>query len=166
MHYGRIYIQYFALWSSHCSGGLIVCVCVWACVSECVRVPVCVTTILKDNPYTVNASAQWTQWNNVPSLSCQLIFFFKRLLIWWEINELMIDWLIEGLHSRGYRTFRSHDLLCGAYFISKEKCLLFKRCFFFLFVFQTLKVCWYNILFLFLLFVEIWFKWFMFHTSY
>lgn len=26
MHYGRIYIQYFALWSSHWPGGLIVCV--------------------------------------------------------------------------------------------------------------------------------------------
>lgn len=38
MHYGRIYIQYFALWSSHSPGGLIVCVFV------------CVTTILKDSP--------------------------------------------------------------------------------------------------------------------
>lgn len=31
MHYGRIYIQYFALWSSHWPGGLIVCV--FVCVS-------------------------------------------------------------------------------------------------------------------------------------
>lgn len=36
MHYGRIYIQYFALWSSHWSGGLIVCVfVVCLCVSVC-----------------------------------------------------------------------------------------------------------------------------------
>lgn len=35
MHYGRIYIQYFALWSSHWSGGLIVCVFV-VCLCVCV----------------------------------------------------------------------------------------------------------------------------------
>lgn len=38
MHYRRIYIQYFALWSSHWPGGLIVCVFV------------CVTTILRNTP--------------------------------------------------------------------------------------------------------------------
>lgn len=42
MHYGRIYIQYFALWSSHWPGGLIVCVFV------------CVTTILWNAPFTLS----------------------------------------------------------------------------------------------------------------
>lgn len=84
MHYGRIYIQYFALWSSHWPGGLLVCVFV------------CVTTILRSTPlHFVNASAQWDQCNNVKG--CQITLAVQKVPFLQMTADLRRDQCIDDL---------------------------------------------------------------------
>lgn len=108
MHYGRIYIQYFALWRSHWPGGLIVCV-----LQQCSERP--------PPPLTVNASAQWD--HNVKG--CQLkkgLFFLQPTAD--LIRDQCIDDLLKDffpIASGGRRSFRSRHVLCGAPFSFQEK---------------------------------------------
>lgn len=80
MHYGRIYIQYFALWSSHWPGGLIVCV-----LQQYFGTP----------PYTVNASAQWDQCSNVKG--CQITLAVQKVPFLQKIADLIRDQCIDDL---------------------------------------------------------------------
>lgn len=94
MHYGRICIQYFALWSSHRSGGLIVCA--FGCVLQQCFGPL--------HCQCVASMGSGFQWPPPLDIQKKSAFSSNRRLIWSEIT--VIDHLLKDYSDQLQVTWR------------------------------------------------------------